>query len=118
MSAMNPDTDSEASEHDARWPQWMRDWVLPYMRESALWPVLFAIAGHFVIVYALMLVSVWRDGWDGTWGWVAFSVASSSAPAIWELSLFKRPGAINLVVALTWISALIIAWIGIETGFI
>ncbi|TNE86021.1 MAG: hypothetical protein EP330_24105 [Deltaproteobacteria bacterium] len=104
--------------YDERWPLWMRDWVLPYVLEPALLPVLIAIAGHFVVIYALMLVSVYREGWAGSWGWLAFSVASSSAPAVWEITLFKRPGGINLVVALTWISAILMAWSGLRSGWI
>lgn len=100
------------------WPYWMDEWVLPYVKESTLWPVLFAIAGHFVVVYAMILLSVYRDGLQGHWGWLMFSVATSFAPAIWELRLFKRPGGVFVVVFLTWASAVAVAWIGERTGFI
>lgn len=108
----------EEAVYDERWPLWMRDWVLPYIQETTLWPVLFAIAGHFVVIYALMLLSVARDGLDGSWGWLAFSLASSSAPAIWEVRLFSRPGGICLVVVLTWLSAIGLAWTGHTSGWI
>lgn len=104
--------------YDEAWPLWMRDWVLPYLRESTLWPVLFAIAGHFVVIYALMLLSVYRDGLQGSWGWLLFSLASSGTPVAWEFSLFRRPGGIALVVLLTWVSAVALAWIGQITEFI
>lgn len=110
--------EEEDYNYDERWPLWMRDWVLPYIQESVLWPVLFAIAAHFSVIYALMMVSVHRGGWDGAWGWLLFSVLSSNAPVAWEFSLFKRPGPIAVVVALTWAGAVFIAWGGLKQGLL
>lgn len=110
--------DEQDYEYDERWPKWMREWVLPFIQEELLYPVGMAIAAHFSVVYALMLVSVQRDGWDGPWTWLACSVVTSAAPVIWELSLFKRPAVIALVVSLTWLLAFAIAWYGVRAGYI
>lgn len=37
-------------------------WVLPYVRQAELWPVLLALLGHVWVVFALAMLSAWRAG--------------------------------------------------------
>lgn len=32
------------------WPGWVQTWILPYVDDMALWPVLVAVLGHVLVV--------------------------------------------------------------------
>lgn len=32
------------------WPAWVEQWILPYVEEMTLWPVLVAVLGHVLVV--------------------------------------------------------------------
>jgi hypothetical protein len=44
------------------WPLWYQRSVQPFVQESALWPVLFALWGHIVVALGAMLLHLIRDG--------------------------------------------------------
>lgn len=99
-----------------RWPAWIEQWVIPYVREPALRPVLIALLGHVVVVLVPLLLAVARTG-DG-WA-VALLVASAAltlAALVVELRALRRPGAVALAALACWAAALGGAWFADATG--
>jgi len=92
------------------WPLWVEEWVLPYLREPALWPVLLALLGHVVVVIAPLCLAVARTGS----GWALLGLlmlaAGSAWLCRWELSVRGRPGSVAATVGLTWLVSLVSAW--------
>jgi len=41
---------------DPEWPVWIKDWVIPYISEELMWPILFAVWAHVVMGLALLVV--------------------------------------------------------------
>jgi hypothetical protein len=93
----------------------MENWVIPYLREQSLWPVLFALLGHVVVILALALLATWRG--EGVVGTVLMSAISVGLVG-WEVRIFGRPGGMTRSVVLTWIAGIVMAAIGVHTGFV
>ncbi|MEQ1504148.1 MAG: hypothetical protein ABMB14_18035 [Myxococcota bacterium] len=98
------------------WPDWIEEWVLPYLREPTLWPVLVALLGHVVVGLVPPMLAVWRTG--SAWAAVALAlVAVGSLGAIgFEVGRFRRPGAVSLAVIGTWALAVGTAILAARTG--
>jgi hypothetical protein len=101
---------------DAKWPAWIEQWVLPYVREPVLRPVLIALLGHVVVVLVPVLLAVvrTRDGW--AMGLLGAALALT-AWAVWtELRAIGRPGAVALTAAASWLGTFGFAWLADATG--
>lgn len=99
------------------WPLWVRTWVMPYLQESALWPVLIALLGHVVIVIAPLLLGLARGNPA-----MALPLTVLVMLSFWlcktEIQASRRPGVVSAVVALTWIASAIVGWGGGATGLL
>ena len=90
---------------------------MPYLRETALWPVLIAILGHVWVVVALVLLGVWRDTAGAvTWAVLIGLGLGSLALVVTELRLFRRPGGMTAVVLGSWLASGVIAYASEVTG--
>lgn len=96
-------------------PSWFEVWVLPYAREPVLWPVLLAILGHVVLLFAIGLLDLWRG--EG-FGAAVLSVALTLALVGWEVRVARRPGALSISIALTWVAGVVLAVFSQRTGFL
>ena len=103
--------EAETAEDDARdWPPWFRRTVLPYLSSSPLWPVLAAILGHVVVVVAIAMLEAVRQRSAGAIATLVGLVALSAAAIRFEVRHRSRPGALSLVVLLTWLVTVAVAW--------
>lgn len=98
------------------WPAWMEDWVIPYVREPALWPVLLALLGHVVVAIAPMLLAAWRTREPWAFVGLAAMVALSAWLVGFELRRFHRPRGVTAVVVGTWLCSVGLAWLADRTG--
>ena len=86
-----------------QWPPWFKNWVLPYVEESLLWPIFFAVWIHFVMALGVMMAMTIRDQ-PLLGGAVLFVILSGTGRAIWfEWQVRGRPGMIAVLLILTWI---------------
>jgi len=92
------------------WPPWVQEWVLPYLAEPALWPVLLALLGHVVVVIAPLVLAVARTGSPWAVAGLVALAAVSGWLVRWEWRVRGRPGAVSLTVAATWGVGLFSAW--------
>jgi hypothetical protein len=98
------------------WPEWMEQWLLPYLREPVLWPVLVALLGHVVVGLAPLMLVVWRTGNPTALVLLGLLSLGTAGLVGFEALRFHRPGAVTLTCALTWLSSGALAWLGERTG--
>lgn len=98
------------------WPDWIERWVLPYLREPALAPVLVALLGHVVVVLAPLMLWSWRTGSGVAAGLLVGLGLGSLGLCAFELWRFRRPGAVTLTLLVLWAVSVGAAWFGERTG--
>ncbi len=92
-----PPVDREPDEH------WLEKFVLPYITNSALWPVLFAILGHVAVVLAMPMVNVWRDHDVFSAVFLGFLLFGPCFAVMrWEFSTARKPGPLTWTILITW----------------
>lgn len=101
-----------------QWHPWVEEFILPYTRIPALWPVLFAILGHVVLVFTMAMLAVWRAPSLKSGIGLAVVLLVSAIPTWLELKAIGKPGRMSFAMGLTWVVAVVIAGIALETGFL
>ena len=114
---MNQEEPSSGS-NENDWPDWVKNWVIPYVTEELMWPVLFALWAHFVMAMAVVLVFGWRENvYLGAA--LVFLMLSGCVRMIWfEIQVKKRPGWVLLSIVLTWIMAIVVGYYGAQYNII
>ena len=95
-----------------------RTWVEPYLRDPALWAVLFAIAGHVVMALVPVLLAAWRTSEPFWFVVLAILVGLSGKAVHFEVVYQGRPGPLSVVTALIWLGSFGLTWVALETGFL
>lgn len=100
-----------------KWPWWVEDWVLPYLEDSILWPVAFALLAHVLIVIVPLEVA-----------WLRVQSAVALVLLAWLLVMTGfvarmewrardgRFGALTLSLVLIWLASPPLAWLTFTTG--
>ncbi len=103
---------------DSAWPPFLAKWVLPYLKEPALLPVLLALLGHVVVVLAPLMLAVWRvhSGWAAVL--LVVAAVGSAFPIRWEWLDEGGPRGVSAVVVLTWLVSLAAAVFGGRAGIL
>ena len=110
------DSPTEPTPDEAPW--WYVTWVEAYITDPALWPVVFAIAGHITILIVPVLLGVIRTQHPVYIVVLLGMVLASLEVVRFEVQYRRRPKGMSLVVLLTWLAALPITWIALDTGFL
>jgi hypothetical protein len=76
-------------------------WLLVFVREPTLWPVLLVLIGHAVVLLAPLFLWAFRDGQGGSACTVVLLAAASVAGIAWELR-DRGPGALTGLLLSTW----------------
>lgn len=92
------------------WPEWVETWVMPYLEESALWPVLIALLGHVVLLFAVMILAFARSLNPLAGFGVGLLVLGSVDLVRNERAAMGRLGRVTWTVVLTWLASLLTAW--------
>jgi hypothetical protein len=107
------DADTPSANEPPGWPPWVKR-VLLYANEPALWPVLFAIIGHVVVVLAPLLLAVFRDRFMPAGAILFVFVSTTLALINSERRATGSLGALTGTLVVTWSLAVLIAGI---TGY-
>lgn len=107
----------EPPEPESPWPLWVRRYVMPFLEESGLWPVLFALLGHIVVIIAPLLLALSRGGVAAAVP-LTFLIMTSFWLGKTELQDRGRPGPVAVVIALIWVGSVIGAVICARTGIL
>lgn len=96
------------------WPAWIELWVMPFIEESGLWPVLFAILGHVVVVIAPLLIILSRGGIGA-----AAPLTGLILLSFWLCKtefVGRGVGPVAISVALTWLVSFGVAFAAAQLG--
>lgn len=100
------------------WPDWFKTWILPYLSESLLWPILFVLWAHVVLALAVV-VAVAYGGNPFLGLALGALLLSASGRAVWfEWTVIGRPGWIFLFVVLTWLAGAVTGYWGMQYNLI
>ena len=111
-------TEPAPSSNPNDWPEWVKKWVIPYLKEELMWPVIFAVWSHFVMALAVVLAFGWREN-VFLGAALAFLLLSGCGRLIWfELQVKRRPGWVFLFVLVTWASAILVGYLGAQYNII
>jgi hypothetical protein len=108
--------DSGDDEHDGK--SWDERWLLPYVEDSTLWPVLLVLIAHFAAFVAPVLLMTVRDhrvsGVIAMLGLLFLSVQTIR----YELGRRGKLGALTWVLLSTWALSVAAAVVAHRTGFL
>lgn len=85
-------------------------WILVFVREPTLWPVLLVVIGHAVALMAPLLLWALLDGHGRSMVALGLLAALSLAGVTWELRR-RGPGALTGLLASTWALSAGMAWL-------
>lgn len=99
-------------------PDAVERWVLPYFRDSSLWPVLLVVLAALTAFVATAALFAIRD--REPLGIVATGllVVGSLRAMRWEWQVRERFGAIGITLVVVWVLAAVTAWYGARSGLI
>ena len=98
------------------WPPWFKNWVLPYISDSLLWPILFVVWAHAVLGLAVVVVISFTG--NLFLGLALCSVLLSvSGRLVWfEIQVRRRPGGLTAFLLVTWIAGGVVGYWGSVNG--
>ncbi len=103
---------------DSGFPPWADKWVLPYLDDSGLWPVVAALLGHVAMLLAPLLLGVARDR-------NPFAIASLLIVAYFSVRVMVtdlrgrwRRGLVTSVVLGTWVLSAAVAYGAAQYGLL
>jgi hypothetical protein len=96
-----------------------RDWVdrfiLPFVREPTLWPVLIVLVAHVVAFLGPAMIFAVRDGGRGSMAVLALLAALSALVVRFEWRREGRPSALTALTVTTWAASIAFAYLAHHT---
>ena len=86
-------------------------YVLLWVREPMLWPVLIVILGHVVLLAAIVLLRAFGDGSLFGWAGLALLVWMCAGGVHAEWRQRGRLGVVSMLLLLTWVLAAVLAFV-------
>lgn len=84
------------------WPPVIETWVMPYLGETFLWPVLVAVIGHVVALQALIVLNAWRQPLPLA-GFACGLLVVLTLRLMWtEIAFYRRPRGVSLFLGICW----------------
>lgn len=91
-------------------PTWVDRFVLVFVREPTLWPVLVVVVGHAIAFLAPLFLWSLRDRGTTAIVTLVVLVGLSGTAGRWELQR-RGPGALTGLLASTWVLSAAAAWV-------
>lgn len=85
-------------------------WIMPYLRDSSLWPVLIVLVVHVVAFVAPVMLYAVRDRRAGPIVALVILALLTLRGFRWEIHSRKKFGAISWLIVTTWIASCIAAY--------
>lgn len=93
-------------------------WIMPYIRDSSLWAVLFVLMAHVVAFVTPLLLYAVRDGRVGPLIAMGIVVLLSVRGIVWEIRARKTFGAISWLIVACWIGSFVAAYFANRHDFL
>ena len=108
--------DSSSDGEKEAWPPWVVNYLLPYLREPAGWPITFAVLGHLSVLQAVVMLTVWRSQSPPFMFLFAGYAVMTLAPLRTEFRT-GGPGVVTVLLAYIWATTFGLAWWGGSAGY-
>ncbi len=118
MKVVGPQDDPSPREDNDPEMHWVDRWVMPYVDDSMLWPVLIVIVLHAVAILAPALLMAIRDHRIPALLVIAILLYGSVRAIVWEVRRRDGAGAITGMLLVTWTLSVIAALYGDARGWI
>ena len=99
----DPNRDTEDCSEQPTWPAWFEHGLLPYVKESTLWPVFFVLVAHLIIGLALLVLSSFLHKNVGGMLGLALSLFLSGVACQFEREHRGKLGGLTAVVVSGWL---------------
>jgi hypothetical protein len=93
-------------------------WVMPYVSDSTLWPVLIVVLAHIAAFIAPVVLFAVRDRHYPAMVAVLGTLYLTYGILRYDLRRFRRPATLSLLALITWITSLLAAYYGGAKGFL
>ena len=110
LRGVSSEEQTEPLPSDDEEPQGVDLWIMPYLRDSALWPVLIVLIVHLVAFVAPALLFAIRDRRIGALVAISIVVLLSLRGVYWEIRNRKTFGAISWLIVVCWLSSFVAAY--------
>lgn len=117
MSEGAASDEPEVPDKESPWPPWVRSFVMPFLEETGLYPVLFALLGHVVVIIAPLILALSRGGIAAAVP-LAFLLVTSFWLCKTEHEDRGRLGPVAVAVGLIWLGSVVGAYICARTGIL
>lgn len=110
LKDVSRDPPPTAEDREAEDPHGVDLWVMPYLRDSSLWPVLVVLIAHVVAFIAPLMLYAVRDARGGPMigmGIVAFFTIRGFR---WEMRTRNQFGAISWLIVVSWVASAVAAF--------
>ena len=114
-SGQNADENPPSDPDD---PRGVDMWVMPYLRDSTLWPVLFVMAAAVVAFVAPVMVYAFRDRQLRSFPALGVLAFLTFKIIRWEIRERESFGAISRLIVILWGAAAIAAYLAGQRGFL
>jgi hypothetical protein len=95
---------------------WVERWILPFVYESTLWPILVVLIGHAAAFLTAALLLALRDRRLGALAAVLGLLFLSARVVHYEWACRRRPAALSGVVLATWMLSGVLAVVADRYG--
>jgi hypothetical protein len=113
-----PDTADDAPVSDSEDPHGVDMWIMPYLRDSSLWPVLVVLVLHVVAFVVPVLLFAARDRRTGAIFALGVLMLLTLRGFRWEIRSREKFGAISWLIVATWITSLLAAYLANRYDFL
>jgi hypothetical protein len=93
-------------------------WVLPYLHDSSLWPVLLVVMAHVVAFVAPVLLFAVRDRHYAAIAATIGLVYLTTGVVRYDLKKSSRPAALTAVALIIWVASVTAAYYGGALGLL
>jgi len=93
-------------------------WVMPYVRDSTLWPVLLVVMAHVMAFVAPVLLYAIRDHHLAAFAALAGTLYLTFGVIRYDVRRSRRPAALSIIVLVIWAASIAAAYYGNRTGFL
>lgn len=105
-----PDEVADATVSDTEEPQGVDMWIMPYLRDSSLWPVLVVLVLHVVAFVSPIFLYAVRDRRAGPMVALAILILLTLRGFRWEIRSREKFGAISWLIVVTWLTSVVAAY--------
>jgi hypothetical protein len=97
------------AERESAYGPWAERWLLPFVHDSTLWPVLLVLIGHAAALLAPALLLAVRDRRLAAQGAVLVLAALTVTSVGQQVRRQRRLGALNAVILCVWLLGVALA---------